>query len=189
MKVLFKNLKYLVLKECFLVPFLFFFILTNGYAFAYNRRDNESHANKVNLVNRVNGVSRGVVNLTSNKLKRDYEFIFFYSTNCPHCLIFDPVLKLYSDNSGIPVKAFVFGGVLLPSFPDSTVLSQEIVDQFFGRGAMIGVPALFILNKRNLHAYPVSRGALTDLELAVRMNELTPKILQNEQNERNYKKY
>ena len=117
-------------------------------------------------------------------LKRDYEFIFFYSTTCPHCMDFAPVLKSYSDNSGISVKAFVMDQGSSLYFPNSIMISQEVVDQFFGKGTKVSVPILFILNKDNLHAYPVSSGALTYLELAARINELTPKILQHERNER-----
>ena len=117
-------------------------------------------------------------------LKRDYEFIFFYSTTCPHCMDFAPVLKSYSDNSGISVKAFVMDQGSSLYFPNSIMISQEVVDQFFGKGTKVSVPILFILNKDNLHAYPVSSGALTYLELVSRMNDLVPKILQHERNER-----
>ena len=118
---------------------------------------------------------------STNRLGRDYEFIFFYSTDCQYCMKFSPVLKLYSDNTNIPVKAFVMGnGGVSPFFPNSNIVTQDVVDQFFSSGAKIAVPTLFILNKNNFHAYPVSSGALTYLELATRMNALTPKILHNE---------
>jgi hypothetical protein len=115
-------------------------------------------------------------------LRRDYEFIFFYSTDCPHCTSFDQVLKQYSDNLGILVKAFAIGERVSPSFPNSTVVTQEVVNQFFGGGAKLSVPTLFILNKNNFHAYPVSSGSLAYSELNTRMNQLAPKILTNEGN-------
>ena len=93
-------------------------------------------------------------------------------------------MKLYSENSNISVQAFVLGTSKTSpyslDFPNSTTVTQDVVDQFFGIGAKIAVPTLFILNKNNFHVYPVSSGALTYLELASRMNELTPKILHNE---------
>jgi type-F conjugative transfer system pilin assembly thiol-disulfide isomerase TrbB len=118
-------------------------------------------------------------------LRRDYEFIFFYSTDCQHCKSFDLVLKQYSDNLGISVKAFAIGERVSPSFPNSIPVAQKVVDQFFGKGSQISVPALFILNKNNFHAYPVSSGSLTYSELNTRMNQLAPKILTNEGNEEN----
>ena len=102
-----------------------------------------------------------------NSLK-SYEFVLFYRNNCPHCISFKPVLKMHSDTFGIPIKAF-----------DSAVAPQETINQYFGKEGF-GVPTLFILNKNNLHAYPVSRGALTYPELINRMNQLAPRILAHE---------
>jgi thiol-disulfide isomerase/thioredoxin len=126
---------------------------------------------------------------SESKLSKDYEFIFFYSLSCTYCKSFAPVLKRYADNSGINVRGFSLGGNSsnldnhFPDFFDSTVVKQEVLERFFGfsdKGGGIAVPALFILNKKNLHAYPVSQGSLTYLELARRMDELIPKILNNE---------
>lgn len=119
--------------------------------------------------------------------QKEYDFIFFYSTSCPHCMQFEPVLKAYSDNTGIAVKAFAIGDRVSPVFPNSILVAQEVVEQFFGKGASVAVPTLFILNKFNLHAYPVSSGTLTYSELSTRMGKLMPKILRNEKNERNGK--
>ncbi|EKD45258.1 MAG: hypothetical protein ACD_69C00363G0002, partial [uncultured bacterium] len=57
----------------------------------------------------------------------------------------------------------------------------------FEKRTNISVPTLFIMNKNNLHVYPVSSGALTYLELYTRMNDLVPKILQYEKYEKNEK--
>lgn len=167
---------------------LLLLLLVNVSAFA----DNENNGNRANGAYRVLG---DVQNLYSNRsvlinkngssisaLRRDYEFIFFYSADCQYCKKFNPVLKLYSDGSGISVKAFVIGGGTSPYFTNSTVVTQKVIDQFFGKGSRVSVPTLFILNKSNLHVYPVSSGALTYLELSTRMNELVPKILQHERN-------
>ena len=118
-------------------------------------------------------------------LKGEYEFIYFYGGNCQHCLSFTPTLKLYSDNSGILVQAFVVGAGYSTSFPNSSVVEQEVIEQYFGKGAKIAVPALFILNRNNYHAYPVSSGALSYLDLATRMNDLAPKIWRHEKAEIN----
>ena len=167
--------------NCFLVSLLLLVMLINTKAFAGTNivpRDTQKLDSKI-LLKRQNSINPLV-----RILKRDYEFVFFYSTTCPHCVDFAPVLKLYSGNSGISVKAFVMDKGSSPYFSNSVVISQEVVDQFFGKGTKVSVPILFILNKNNLHAYPVSSGALTYLELAARINELTPKILQHERNER-----
>ena len=114
-------------------------------------------------------------------LRNDYVFVLFYSTNCPHCISFAPVLKKYAYDCGISVKAFAVGQQAVSIFPDSVIVSQDTVNQFFGNGSELSVPTLFVLNKNNYHAYPVSKGALTYLELNNRMNNLAPKILNHEQ--------
>ena len=133
-------------------------------------------------------------NFSEPKLNKDYEFIFFYSLSCAYCKSFAPILKRYSDNSGINVRGFILGGNSsnfdnhFPDFFDSTVVKQEVLERFFGfsdkgfsdKGGGIAIPTVFILNKKNLHAYPVSQGSLTYLELARRMDELIPKILNND---------
>jgi len=114
-------------------------------------------------------------------LKNDYVFVLFYSTNCPHCTSFAPVLKKYAYDCSIPVQAFATGQAVSPNFPNSIIVPQDTIDQFFGSGSELSVPTLFILNKHNYHAYPVAKGSLTYLELNNRMNILAPKVLKHEQ--------
>ncbi|CAL7962375.1 exported hypothetical protein [Gammaproteobacteria bacterium] len=128
------------------------------------------------------------------QFNRDYEFIFFYSNSCQYCKSFAPVLKKYSNNFGIKVRSFVLGekystnANLASSYlsnnnvanQESNIADHEIVEQFFERTTNASVPALFVVNKNNLHVYPVSQGALTYLELVSRMNKLKPQILQYE---------
>ena len=186
MELLFKYLKSLISKLNYFLRLLLPLLLAcliNARVFAEVSTVLENTQNS--LVSGTLLKQQNPINFLVRALKRDYEFIFFYSTTCLHCRDFTPILKAYSDNSGISVKAFVIGHEMSLYFSNSTLVSQKMVDQFFGKGAKISVPTLFILNKGNLHAYPVSNGALTYLELASRMNELTPKILQHEKNGRN----
>ena len=116
-------------------------------------------------------------------LGESYEFIFFYRSSCPYCRKFEPILKQYSIDAAIPVKAFTFDGVVLPSFPNSVVVDKTVISEYFSffssfnEGTTIAVPALFIMNTANLHVFPVSSGELSYMDLVVRMNDLIPKIL------------
>ena len=116
----------------------------------------------------------------SPKPTNTYEFVLFYSTICPHCIKFAPVIRQYSDKSGIPIQAFAVNGNKSHYFPNSIPLTQETIEQFFGKNASLALPSLFLLNKKNLHVYPVSQGALTYTELQLRMSKLIPKIVQFE---------
>ena len=79
-----------------------------------------------------------VPSYAKSKLSNDYEFIFFYSNNCHYCKNFTPVLKQYAADSGITIKSISI---------DSSA-TKETIDQFFGVGARLAVPTLFILNKK-----------------------------------------
>ena len=111
-----------------------------------------------------------------SSLKNHYQFVLFYRASCPHCRRFDPILKEYAENTGTKVVAFTLDGVSLPSFPNSIPVSRRILEQYFGNNEIL-VPTLFLLNKKNLHAYPVSVGELNYYELASRINNLIPKII------------
>jgi len=133
---------------------------------------NNPDINNVNKINKIKTIKK--------ILGPDYEFIFFYRSNCPYCRKFDPILKQYSIDTTIPVRAFTLDGISLPSFPNSITVNPAIVHEYFGSSAedrTIAVPTLFIMNIANLHVYPVSRGALSYTDLVMRMNELIPKIL------------
>jgi len=118
-------------------------------------------------------------------LKNDYILVLFYRSTCPYCRAFDPILKSFADHYGFNVEAFTTNGESLPSFPNSTPIDPKIVQAFFGVGAELEVPTLFLLNTQNGHVYPVSTGALSAEELLDRMNDLAPKIAQNESNKNN----
>lgn len=141
-----------------------------------------------------NGLEFKSVNYKTNKLQssatnpivrllnQEYEFILFYEPGCGHCIAFAPILKRYAEAAGIQVLAFVFDdtnkGTSL--FTSSIVVDPSTVAQFFGQGAKISTPTLFIWNKRNGHVYPVASGTYTYEELNSRMNDLAPKILKKE---------
>jgi len=127
-------------------------------------------------------------------LKNDYILVLFYRSTCPYCRAFDPILKSFADHYAFNVEAFTTDGESLPSFPNSTPIDPKIVQAFFGAGTELEVPTLFLLNTQNGHVYPVSTGALSAEELLDRMNDLAPKIAQNEsdknsENDENNKGY
>jgi hypothetical protein len=126
--------------------------------------------------------SKPKARISSIYLPKEYEFILFYESGCKHCLTFSPVLKKYSVNTGIKIISFILGepNDAMPLFSDSTQVDQKTVELFFGKGAEISTPALFIWNKNNGHVYPVSRGMHTYFELEVRMDKLIPRMLKHE---------
>jgi len=107
---------------------------------------------------------------------KSYELVLFYSFSCAHCAKFCQTLRAYSKQNQISVTAFKLTSNSCPYFPNSILVDQRTIDQYFGRGAQIAVPALFILNPYNMYLYPVSKGNLSYSELRERMDVLLLKI-------------
>jgi len=129
-----------------------------------------------------------------SKPNKPYELVLFYSTSCNHCLQFCRTLKNYALQNRIPVIAFKLTNKASPYFPNSILVDQRTIEQYFGQEKekgkgkenvqnvqntkinQIAVPTLFVFNPNNMHLYPVSRGNLTSNELRLRMTELMQKI-------------
>lgn len=84
------------------------------------------------------------------------------------------VLKLA--NAPHPNEYFAYVGLSLPEFPDIHALNTSLVNVAF-QGNAIQYPALFIINQQTQAIYPVSIGALSEVELNERFQQLIPKII------------
>jgi hypothetical protein len=120
--------------------------------------------------------NRGGSKNLNQGLDRHYELILFYSVSCDYCPQFCHTLYHYARQNRLSVIAFKLTKENSPHFPNSVLVDQRTIEQFFGKGVQMAVPALFILNPVNMHIYPVSRGNLTSEELRLRMRDLMQKI-------------
>lgn len=94
-------------------------------------------------------------------------FFFFYSSACPWCQKFAPILKDFSESTGFEVIAISMDGGVLPDFP------AAIIDE--GQSRLFNIttlPSLFLINPETQVAKPVSEGAISADELRRRMHIL-----------------
>jgi type-F conjugative transfer system pilin assembly thiol-disulfide isomerase TrbB len=101
--------------------------------------------------------------------------VFFYGSTCPHCKQFAPILKNWANQHQAEVLPLAFDNQPLPEFPTFLPATTDWVNSAF-QGREINYPALFIVNLKTHALYPVSFGAITESELATRMETLIPKI-------------
>lgn len=101
--------------------------------------------------------------------------LFFFSSRCPYCLQFAPVVKQYLENHKAEVLALSFDNQPLPSFPNFIPASKDWVSVAFGNKP-INYPALFIVNPKIQAVYPVSSGAYSYAELNQMMNNVIEEI-------------
>lgn len=109
-------------------------------------------------------------------LKKDYELIFIFQSNCPHCHRFAPLLKDFANHHEIPVKAYSMDGGRLADFTSEKLSPNYFKLFFLNAGFKPMVPALFLLNTQIDEAYPVLFGEASAMQLAERMNSLIKRI-------------
>jgi type-F conjugative transfer system pilin assembly thiol-disulfide isomerase TrbB len=109
----------------------------------------------------------------------DHKVMFFFASTCPHCHKQAPVLKAWATDAGADIEAYSFDDQPLPGFEEVYPATQALVSAAF-KGEQIRYPALFIVHDKTGELYPVSVGALSESELAQRMQVLIPKIIKHE---------
>lgn len=103
-------------------------------------------------------------------------FVFFFASSCPYCHQFAPVLSRVALSIHARVLPLSFDNKPLPEFKDFLPATPDWTTAAFKNEA-IHYPALFIANPKTLVLYPVSIGALNDIELGTRIDALIPKIM------------
>ncbi len=106
---------------------------------------------------------------------KNHALIFFFSSQCPFCQQFAPVVKQWSTSHTAPILALSFDNKPLGAFPDFIPVTTQWVNEAYA-GKPITYPALFIANKTSHLLYPVAYGAMTDFELDLRLTQLKTKI-------------
>ncbi|CZP12233.1 conjugal pilus assembly protein TraF [Legionella pneumophila] len=91
-------------------------------------------------------------------------FFFFFSSSCPHCQRFAPVLKHLSQSYGFNVVAISMDGGYLPDFP------YAVLDEGQSKLFQVTVfPSLFLIDPQNEQAHLVTEGAIDEMELTNRL--------------------
>lgn len=112
----------------------------------------------------------------SSDFFKQHGFIFFFSSGCPHCVHFSPVIKQWASSNRAQVLALSLDNQPLPEFQDFMPATRDWINAAF-QEQTIQYPALFIANRETRKLYPVSTGALSSSELDERLNQLIAKII------------
>ncbi len=113
---------------------------------------------------------------TRDHFFQTHGFVFFFASTCPYCHQFSPVLSQVSKRLGASVLPLSFDNQPLPEFQDVLPATSDWTTVAF-KNASIHYPALFITNPKTQALYPVSIGALNEMELTTRIEALIPKIM------------
>lgn len=111
-----------------------------------------------------------------------HALIFIYESHCPYCQQMAPVVKAYSEETGLLVSPVSIDQRPIAPFDYFDIPKPELLQTVFANQA-VEYPALFLLNLKTKALYPVSIGALSLDELHERMGVLITKIARFEQGE------
>ncbi|ALA26649.1 conjugal transfer protein TraF [Piscirickettsia salmonis] len=109
-------------------------------------------------------------------LQKDYYFVLFYRSTCPHCHKFAPILKDFSKYYGLKIVAYSTDGGDLDGLHGKRMNAEEYRQYFLKGGYKPIVPALYLQNKYTDQVYPVLFGEATPYQLSERINGLMAHI-------------
>lgn len=89
------------------------------------------------------------------KVAGEYGFFFFYSSTCPHCHAFAPVLKKWGEMKGFKIIGVTLDGKTIEGFEDSKI--DNGISRKFG---ITHVPSLVGVNPRTNHILPIAAAPL-----------------------------
>lgn len=110
---------------------------------------------------------------TMRQLAQDeYGILFFARSDCRYCHDQAPVLRAFSNSTGLEVLAISLDGGPIPSFPDAK-RDNGISMMASGGEGIQSVPATFLINRRTKEITPLGTGVIAGEDLAERIRVVT----------------
>lgn len=104
---------------------------------------------------------------TIQQLSQTYGLFFFFSSDCPYCHQFAPIVKRFADNYDWKVIAISVDGGKLKEFPDA-----QSDNGWFEVWGLKALPALFAINPSTKSAIPIAYGLTSMDEMENRIMRL-----------------
>lgn len=105
--------------------------------------------------------------------------VFFYSSQCPHCQAFAPVIQAFAQQNDWVLEPISADGQTLPGFAYTIPADPAMLKKAF-QTREIQYPATFIADKKNQTLYPVSFGNVTYQELSESVSQFEARRVQGE---------
>lgn len=112
---------------------------------------------------------------SKNEFFKHHALVFFFSSQCPYCKQFAPVVTTWAATNGASILGLSFDNQPLEELPDFIPASTQWVNTAYN-GKPITYPALFVVNKTQHLLYPVAFGAMSKDEFEQRIAVIQSKI-------------
>jgi type-F conjugative transfer system pilin assembly thiol-disulfide isomerase TrbB len=102
----------------------------------------------------------------------DWKMVLFMQSTCQYCHRFDPILKGFSERSGLSVFPFSMDGKGDNTYPQVLPATPDVMVDFFKGGIPIATPTTFLTNVNTMETYPLLQGAVDEQALQARVDEV-----------------
>lgn len=102
----------------------------------------------------------------------DWTVVLFMQSTCPYSQKFDPVLKGFSQRTGLPVFPFSMDGRGDITFTDVVPATPDVLLEYFQSGIPLATPTTFLTNVHTMETYPLLQQQADEITLASRLDEV-----------------
>lgn len=103
---------------------------------------------------------------------RDWKVVLFMQSTCQYCRQFAPVLKAFSQQTGLDVFPISLDGKGDAEFPDVLPATPDVMVEYFQSGLPVATPTTFLTNVNTMETWPLLQGAAETGEFRSRLNEV-----------------
>lgn len=103
---------------------------------------------------------------------QDWKVVLFMQSTCQYCRQFAPVLKAFSQQTGLNVFPISLDGKGDAEFPDVLPATPDVMVEYFQSGLPVATPTTFLTNVNTMETWPLLQGAAEAGEFRSRLNEV-----------------
>ncbi|POT29261.1 type-F conjugative transfer system pilin assembly thiol-disulfide isomerase TrbB [Citrobacter braakii] len=103
---------------------------------------------------------------------QDWKVVLFMQSTCQYCRQFAPVLKAFSQQTGLDVFPVSLDGKGDAEFPDVLPATPDVMVEYFQSGLPVATPTTFLTNVNTMETWPLLQGAAEVGEFRSRLNEV-----------------
>ncbi|ECG8655797.1 type-F conjugative transfer system pilin assembly thiol-disulfide isomerase TrbB [Salmonella enterica subsp. diarizonae] len=103
---------------------------------------------------------------------QDWKVVLFMQSTCQYCRQFAPVLKAFSQQTGLDVFPISLDGKGDAEFPDVLPATPDVMVEYFQGGVPVATPTTFLTNVNTMETWPLLQGAAETGEFRSRLDEV-----------------
>jgi type-F conjugative transfer system pilin assembly thiol-disulfide isomerase TrbB len=103
---------------------------------------------------------------------QDWKVVLFMQSTCQYCRQFAPVLKAFSQQTGLDVFPISLDGKGDAEFPDVLPATPDVMVEYFQSGLPVATPTTFLTNVNTMETWPLLQGAAGAGEFRARLDEV-----------------